>query len=73
MSKRWTIKAPVAPGFYWVRRRGERKPEVVRIVEVRGTPHVLVCGTEGASPIAELDGQSRWYGPLVLPRSAGSG
>jgi hypothetical protein len=40
---------------------------VVRIVEVRGALHVLVCGTEGSAPLEETGARYSWHGPLVQP------
>jgi len=57
----------LAAGFYWRRPTGGRTGEVVRIVEVRGALHVLVCGTEGSAPLEETGARYSWHGPLVQP------
>lgn len=67
VRKGWCASPPPAPGFYWRRPTGGRTGEVVRIVEVRGALHVLVCGTEGSAPLEETGARYTWHGPLVQP------
>ena len=68
MRKTWCVTPPAAPGFYWRRTAGRRPGELVRIVELRGALHVLVCGTEGSTPLEEMGGRYSWQGPLAQPK-----
>jgi hypothetical protein len=68
VPKAWCLTPPAQPGFYWRRTAARRgAAEIVRIIEVRGAPHVLVCGTEGSTPLEEMGGRYSWHGPLAPP------
>ena len=65
MKPRWTSASPTVPGFYWLRVAGEFDPELVRVVELQGTLHIHICGSEQSAPLE--GGQHEWFGPISPP------
>ena len=65
MKLRWRSAPPTAPGFYWLRVRGEFEPEIVLVAEFDGALQLYICGVQG--PQLLEGGAHEWYGPLACP------
>jgi hypothetical protein len=71
----WTTTKPVAPGFYGLveyrTRPGVPQPPAVVKVEVyadgSGQPHAFWPGSDCPVYLSDIDPDSLWCGPIVLP------
>jgi len=72
---RWTTATPKKVGYYWLRIGGRAgDAQVVRVVNRKGTLHILYPGLDGSEPMAERQtaGLACWWaGPVEVPTEHG--
>jgi hypothetical protein len=60
----WTTIAPKAPGYYWLRERGDSR--TAQVVEI-GTAGVVYVGIDEVTSADVLQGLEYWAAPLEAP------
>ena len=63
---RWTEKAPIEPGYYWMDCEGRiMRPEIIYLSMRPGQNYLSYFWAESYYPVSKID--AKWAGPIPKP------